>query len=316
MKYRNSITSIIPIFISLACLYVFFSEVDSFNNFFIEIKNADYLYILIATFLLLVTVFLRSLRWNILLKYNSGTFTLFKVQMIGYFANNVLPFRAGELLKSFLIGRKEDISKSYVLGTIIIERFLDMLMLLVFTIVYILISPISMIGDMPIYYLLIIILATIAVLFLLLIIIAKVFSRMKLTQNFISKLTQTYRELTFSQFLYVNFYGILIWLIYWFNVELVFRAFNIPLEPHHSLVVLIVASIINSIPSLPGSIGTFHIGVGTTIVALDFMGNSSVESFTTVLHLYGYISLTALGIYYFIIDKTVGIGEIFKFKRR
>ena len=316
MKYRNSITSIIPVFISLACLYVFYSEVDSFNNFFIEIKNADYLYILIATFLLLVTVFLRSLRWNILLKYSSGTFTLFKVQMIGYFVNNVLPFRAGELLKSFLIGRKEDISKSYVLGTIIIERFLDMLMLLVFTIVYILVSPISMIGDIPIYYLLIIILTTIAIFFLLLIIIAKVFVRIKLAQDFISKLTRTYRELTFSQFLYVNFYGILIWLIYWFNVELIFRAFNMPLEAHHSLVVLIVASIINSIPSLPGSIGTFHLGVGTTIVALDFMENSSVESFTTVLHLYGYISLTALGIYYFIIDKTVGIGEIFKFKRR
>ena len=316
MKYRNSITSIIPVFISLVCLYVFYSEVDSFNNFFIEIKNADYLYILIATFLLLVTVFLRSLRWNILLKYSSGTFTLFKVQMIGYFVINVLPFRAGELLKSFLIGRKEDISKSYVLGTIIIERFLDMLMLLVFTIVYILISPISMIGDIPIYYLLIIILTTIATFFLLLIIIAKVFVRIKLAQDFISKLNRTYRELTFSQFLYVNFYGILIWLIYWFNVELIFRAFNMPLEAHHSLVVLIVASIINSIPSLPGSIGTFHLGVGTTIVALDFMENSSVESFTTVLHLYGYISLTALGIYYFIIDKTVGIGEIFKFKRR
>ena len=115
---------------------------------------------------------------------------------------------------------------------------------------------------------------------------------MKPVQDFISRLILAYQVLSFSQFLYVNFYGVLIWLIYWVNVELIFKAFNISLEPHHSLIILIVASIINSVPSLPGALGTFHLGVGTTIVALDFMDNSSVESFTTVLHLYGYISLT------------------------
>ena len=39
MKYKKLITSVIPIIVSIACLYVFYSEVDSFNNFFSEIKN-------------------------------------------------------------------------------------------------------------------------------------------------------------------------------------------------------------------------------------------------------------------------------------
>ena len=83
--------------------------------------------------------------------------------MIGYFSNNILPFRAGELLKSFLISKQNNISKSYALGTVIMERFLDMLMLLIMTIICIFISPISNIGEVSIYYLLFIVLAIIIV---------------------------------------------------------------------------------------------------------------------------------------------------------
>ena len=46
MKYKNSITSIIPILISVSCLYVFYIKVDDFNAFFSELRSANYLYIL------------------------------------------------------------------------------------------------------------------------------------------------------------------------------------------------------------------------------------------------------------------------------
>ena len=49
--------------------------------------------------------------------------------MIGYFANNILFFRVGELLRSYVLGKKQNISKSYVFGTVIFERFLDMVIL-------------------------------------------------------------------------------------------------------------------------------------------------------------------------------------------
>ena len=63
--------------------------------------------------------------------------------MVGYFSNNILPFRAGELLKSFLVSENQKISKSYALGTIVMERFLDMVILLLLMILCILISPID-----------------------------------------------------------------------------------------------------------------------------------------------------------------------------
>ena len=312
MKYKKSISSIISIIISIACLYFFYKEVDSFTVFFQQIQGAEYRYILISIILLCFTVFIRSLRWNVLLGGDKKLYSLFKIQMIGYFGNNILPLRGGEVLKGFLLGEKENISKSYALSTIIIERFLDMLMLLFFGILCIFISPITKIGETPLYYLLIIILGTIGLFVLFFILISKFFGRIKIIQNFMDKLVLAYKSLSFTQFIYVNLYGALIWVIYWINVELIFEAFNVSVDLYQSLIILIVASVINSIPSLPGSWGTFHLGVGYILGALNIVSNNSVESFTTVLHLYGYISLTLIGLYYFIADKTIGIKQIGK----
>ena len=307
MRYRNSITSIIPILISISCLYVFYIKVDDFSNFFNEIKNANYFYIIFATLLLFITVWFRSIRWKNLLDSDSKIYTLFKIQMIGYFSNNVLPFRAGELLRSFLVSDRRKISKSYALGTIIMERFLDMLMLLLMTVICIFISPISDIGSFSIYYLFFIVLAIIGIFLFFFIIISKGFIRVKMIKPFLDKFILTYKNLRFNQFLYLSLYGVIIWFIYWINVVLIFKAFNISAELYQSLLVLIVASIINSVPSLPGAIGTFHLGVELILRTFNIANDElSIYPFVTVLHLYGYISLTVAGLYYFIIDKNIG----------
>ena len=312
MSYKKHITSIISIIISISCLYLFYREVHSFNVFFSQIQNTKYLYILIATILLCITVFFRSLRWNILLGGDRNLHSLFKIQMIGYFGNNILPFRAGEILKSYLIGEKDNISKSYALGTVIIERFLDMVMLLFFAMVCFFISPIYKIGNIPLYYLLVIILITIVLFILFFVALSKFFGKIHIVELFFEKLSEVYKSLTFTQFFYANIYGVIIWLIYWINVILIFEAFNISIEFYQSLIILVVASVINSIPSLPGALGTFHLGVGITITGLNIVESNSIESLTTVLHLYGYLSLTIIGLYYFMIDRTVGIGQIGK----
>ena len=316
MKYRKSITSIIPVLISVSCLYVFYVKVDDFSNFFNEIGTANYSYVLLATIFLCVTVWLRAIRWGGLLGGDNRIYGLFKIQMIGYFSNNILPFRAGELLKSFLISKQNNISKSYALGTVIMERFLDMLMLLMMTIICIFISPISNIGEFSIYYLLFIVLGIIGIFLFFYMIISRDLVKINIVRPFLDQFILTYKNLKFRQLFYLSLYGCAIWFIYWINVVLIFKAFNIPVEPYESLLILVVASIINSVPSLPGAIGTFHLGVELTLRAFNIMGNEfSIYPFTTVLHLYGYISLTVIGMYYFIVDKSVGFGKFLKFKR-
>ena len=65
MKYKKSISSIISIIISIACLYFFYKEVDSFTVFFQQIQGAEYHYILISIILLCFTVFLEILGFTL-----------------------------------------------------------------------------------------------------------------------------------------------------------------------------------------------------------------------------------------------------------
>ena len=44
---------------------------------------------------------------------------------IGYLANNVLPARLGELVRSHALGEGEGISRTTVLGTVVVERIVD-----------------------------------------------------------------------------------------------------------------------------------------------------------------------------------------------
>ena len=71
----------------------------------------------------------RALRWRILLNAGTDTplrlATVFRANMAGYLGNNVLPARAGELLRSVLISRRSSLSRAYVLTTALCERMMD-----------------------------------------------------------------------------------------------------------------------------------------------------------------------------------------------
>ena len=77
----------------------------------------------------MLVIYLRALRWKLLLN-SSKRFNvndLYKGQLIGYFGNNILPLRAGELIKAYYIGNKYGKSKSKIFGSIILERIFDFL---------------------------------------------------------------------------------------------------------------------------------------------------------------------------------------------
>lgn len=69
----------------------------------------------------------RSLRWRILLSAEKSIppRTVFWAIAAGYLGNYLLPARAGELIRSVLLGEKAHISKSYVLATVLTERIID-----------------------------------------------------------------------------------------------------------------------------------------------------------------------------------------------
>ncbi len=297
----------ISAFISCFCIYLVYKKIDS-DNFFKVLLSVNYIYIFLAGLFLYITIWLRALRWNLILVEKNNIRRLFKIQMIGYFVNYTLPLRAGEFLKSILLGKKNGMSKSYIFGTVIIERFLDMFSLFLMTLIALYISPIKTIANISIYWYLIIVVLSLCF-FVFLFNFLKIV-KINFFDNLIKNFVLAYDKFSLNQFVSSSLIGIVIWLIYWINVDMVFRAFNIEADYYQSLIVLIVSSFALSIPSLPGAIGTFHLAVKLTLSSIILIDNSMILPFITILHGYGYLLLTILGFYYVILDKDIGIKQL------
>jgi len=73
----------------------------------------------------------RALRWQILIRpiCRVPLRRLSAYMLVGYLANNVLPARLGELVRSHYLGDREGISRSATLGTVVVERIVDTVVL-------------------------------------------------------------------------------------------------------------------------------------------------------------------------------------------
>src|SRR5690606_31179636 len=79
-------------------------------------------------------LWVRALRWRIVLRpaVEMGQAEATSTVVIGYAANNVLPVRAGEVVRAVLVQRRHGASRLTVLGTIVVERVFDGLVLAAF----------------------------------------------------------------------------------------------------------------------------------------------------------------------------------------
>src|SRR4029079_14372001 len=74
-----------------------------------------------------VSFWLRTLRWQALLRpiTHVPAIRLYPVALIGLMANNIAPARVGELVRAYLVGEREGMSKTTALGTIAVDRAFD-----------------------------------------------------------------------------------------------------------------------------------------------------------------------------------------------
>ncbi len=91
------------------------------------LEAADYRWIVLAALLYLATFLPRGVRWGRLLGGVRAipTLHLSEVLIIGFMANNVLPFRLGELVRAYTLARKERVRTTSALATIVMERVCD-----------------------------------------------------------------------------------------------------------------------------------------------------------------------------------------------
>jgi len=291
--------SIAGVIISMAGIYWAFKDFH-FLDFIESILQVNIIYLILATFFLWISVWLRGLRWKWLFKENaSPTITsLYRGELIGYFGNNVLPLRLGELLRSYIVGKENSLSKSFVFGTVVLERLMDILALASFALLLLLTYPLE--GTVKGYVMWggIISFIVIAV-FLIIVNHIQVFQTENKMFIIIKKILDGLSSIRKEMVIPVIISSFIIWCIYLLDVYLLQRAFQFNLSWPQILTVLVISSLALSIPSAPGMIGTFHAAVKYTMVDLFAYSANEGNSFAILMHAYGYILFTSLGAYYF-----------------
>ena len=117
--------------VGVLLLWFAFRSVD-FSKLGVELKNADYSWLLLSVFFGFLAFASRARRWVLLihpLGFRPSALNAFWALMTGYLANIALP-RIGEITRCVALGKKELIPVDKLIGTVVVERTIDFFSLL------------------------------------------------------------------------------------------------------------------------------------------------------------------------------------------
>jgi uncharacterized protein (TIRG00374 family) len=284
------------------------------------LQGASYGWLIPAIGVYFLAVWARVWRWHYLLRplKKISLRTMFPVVTIGYMGNNIYPARAGELLRAYVLRRKEGIAISASLATIIIERVFDGVVMLGFVFMNLseletLTSTSGFVGS--IRSLSIIgagVFLAAVVLFLLMAVypsIAQRFTHFLINRLSPERFQSTLRGLV-DRFLeglaslrspadvgMVLLTSLVIWLLetgkYWF----VMHAFSFQVSFFALMLMNGIVNLATTIPSAPGYIGTFD-APGIAVLEAYGIPSALAAGYTLVLHAALLIPITLLGLYY------------------
>ena len=300
------------ILISIVFIYIAFRDIN-YEEFLFAIAKADYVWILPAVVAMVISFWLRGYRWKYILNpvQEVSVRSAFSATMIGYMANNVLPFRIGDIVRLVVISKSSGIKKAAAFGSIFIERILDLVMsLAIFGIALISFPRLPEWASATGY-------GAMIVFVVLMLFTFYGRNHPDLLVKFINMLTKRFSEKvrlrgeniarSFSQglkavhnikqLLWLLLLSLVLWTInvswVWFALEIF--DFTLPLSASLLVMVFIIFAV--SIPSAPGYIGTFH---GFVIASLVFMGidSNAARASAVVMHATNYIPVTVMGLYF------------------
>ncbi|TMQ72678.1 MAG: flippase-like domain-containing protein [Candidatus Eisenbacteria bacterium] len=122
----------IGIVISAFCLWLAMHDVRP-AEVLGALGQANYLGFVALILLTLLGFWIRAFRWRWLLTTPEPITLdpLYSATMIGFMANNLLPLRLGEFVRAWALGRRAGLSKTTVFATVVVERVVDMITLIV-----------------------------------------------------------------------------------------------------------------------------------------------------------------------------------------
>jgi uncharacterized protein (TIRG00374 family) len=131
MKAVKWIKYVFFLFLGVGLMYLAFKN-QSPKALIAQLKDVNYLWVVISMFFGFIAIVSRGLRWVILLQnlnFSVSKLNSIYAVAIGYFTNIAIP-RAGEITRCTSLNQTEDVPVDKLFGTIILERAIDFIILI------------------------------------------------------------------------------------------------------------------------------------------------------------------------------------------
>ncbi len=150
---RSTVRTIIVLALAALLVALFLQNVD-LRGVGREMLRADPVWLMVSVATTFANLALRAWRWQYLLEPlgHAGFGNAFRATAVGFAANSLLPARAGELIRPYFLARHERMSATGAFATIILERVLDMLTVLVLLAAYVFVFGRALAATNPVAF--------------------------------------------------------------------------------------------------------------------------------------------------------------------
>lgn len=317
---NKTVKSILNIFISVVvlalCVIYAMKDVD-ISQLWEIIKSANYVWVLAPVPVILASHWVRAMRWRRILKpfiKAKSVLNLFSSVMVGYAINCISP-RGGEFVRPFTFARREKVSYSSVLGTIVVERFIDVVALALMLAATFFFQSDKLILALPaqidtnkMIFMGVLVLAVLVLGFyppacrfllkaLLKPISAKFYDKiMELFEKFVVGFSIIKKP---REYFMLIIESVTIWLLYTLPMYLMFFSFDFEATLHlgfaDAIMLCVVSGVITTIAPTPGALGLYHLAIQSAMLTIYGIPADVGLAYATLTHGVNYLVQIAVG---------------------
>ncbi len=257
----------------------------------------------------------RGVRWHAILRGAGVPASMADAQaliIVGYMGNTVLPVRGGELLRVLLLAKRTGSSRVAILGTIIAERLLDVLALLamLLTLAFVTATGVANLSELSLSAALLLIVGSVAL------VVGWRLSRSGRLRGMsarVASLTLASRNLLSAGGVVLALLTAVVWsgegIIYW----LVGRALQLHISLPQACFLVVLSSLVATIPAAPGYAGTYDAAIQLGLRALHVHGGRAV-AFGLLVRLIIFVPITLVG-FVLVIVRYGGLASLGSLRR-
>ncbi len=287
--------------ISVVALWWAFRDTD-WSAFGAALLAGNPWLIALSAAVLLLAVPIRGTRWRLFLRPMADVplRVTSEATVVGYFGNNVLPVRMGEMLRAYFLARQMNLPVSKVLGTVLLDRMIDMASFLPLVVL------LPLVAFVPPE------LRTITRLGIVMAMIPPAliwwlgrkddvsWAPVRL-QRLAGNMRSGFSSLRSGRSLPpIVLTTVALWTCYYFSLHFGQAAMGLNLTWGQTYSLLVVTTLVIAIPAAPGFVGTYHAAV--IFMLHTVLGHSAgdAQAAAVVLHAIGFVPYTVLGAIFFL----------------